>query len=91
MVELPSNLHAPKGGGALAGAIPLDSPVAQALRDFTGKALTSGCVALVAIAITEQGQVLVARVAPGGVVQSLGMIALGKHMVLGNATPAVQQ
>jgi hypothetical protein len=71
-------------------AVPLDSPVAQALRDFTEKALTSRCVALVAIAMTEQGHVLVTRVAPEGTVQSLGMIALGKHMLLGNATPTVQ-
>ena len=80
-----------EGAKLMSQAIPLDSPVAQALRDFTGKALTSRCVALVAIAMTEQGQLLVARVTPGGVVQSLGMLELGSHMLLGNATPVVQQ
>ena len=90
MVEL--SQPTPEEGAKLASqAIPLDSPVAQALRDFTGKALTSRCVALVAVAMTDQGQVLMARVAPGGVVQSLGMIELGRHMLLGNATPTVQQ
>lgn len=80
-----------EGAKLVAQAIPLDSPVAQALRDFTGKALTSRCVALVAMAMTDQGQLLVARVSPGGVVQSLGMMKLGEHMLLGSVTPMVQQ
>ena len=82
----------PNEGAKLASqAIPLDSPVAQALRDFTGKALTSRCVALVAFAMTEQGQVMVARVSPGGLVQSLGLIKFGEHVLLSNAVPVVQQ
>ena len=90
MVELTQ--PTPDEGAKLASqAIPLDSPVAQALRDFTGRALTSRCVAMVAFAMTEQGQVTVARVSPGGLVQCLGLIKFGEHMLLSSAVPAVQQ
>lgn len=56
-----------------AQAIPLDSPVIRALRDFATQAATSRATALVVVCATETG-VAMATVMPGGFVQGYGLL-----------------
>ncbi|KKN72481.1 hypothetical protein LCGC14_0409850 [marine sediment metagenome] len=62
-------------------AIPLDTPVTKALREFSGQATTARATAVIAIAITDAGQILLAMAGQGGIVQTLGLLEAGSAIV----------
>ena len=62
-------------------AIPLDTPVTKALREFSGQVATSRATVLIAIATTDAGQILLAMAGPGGIMQTLGLLSAAEQIV----------
>ena len=62
---------------SLAGAVPLDSKVAQGMRRLLAEAAPHKPVAMVGVVLGEDGRLSMTAEAPGGVVQVLGLLAFG--------------
>ena len=58
----------------LAGAIPLDTPIIKALRDFIVQAGSTRMTAMVVVGLGDGGRIAMATVTPGGFIQSYGLI-----------------
>ncbi len=65
---------------SLASAIPLDSPVTKALSAFSVQCATSQAAAVIAVAITPDGQVMLTGIG-GSAVMKLGMLQAAMQML----------
>ena len=64
----------------MAGAVDLASPVVKCINEFKSQMVQGHASAVVLVGVTDGGNVVLSRLAPGGDVQFLGLLELAKTM-----------
>ena len=64
-----------------AGAVDLANPVQRCLRDFATQLAVSGGIAVVAVAMTANGNLVSTAHVPAGIVQALGLLTVAQQQL----------